>query len=95
MALDIVLVEPPLTTSPLLSTLLPHLLPELFQNRKVIYLIDGLTLRRPFNVNQPMGIKERNDYGLLLRRAHLCLHWPRGGRVLSLSTLTFVLRVVD
>ena len=86
MAWGIVLVEPPLTTAPLLWPLLSHLLPEPFQNIKVILLIDGLTLRNPYSVNEPLGVKERNDHGLLLRPAHLCLLGPGGGRVLPLGT---------
>ena len=86
--------ELPLTTAPLLRPLLPHLLPEPFHNSKVIFLIDGLTMMNPFNGNECLGVKERNDHGLLLQPARLWLLGPDGSPVLSLSTLMFALRVV-
>ena len=86
--------EPPLTTAPLLRPLLFHLLPEPFQNSKVIFLIHCLTVKNPFNVNERLEIKKRNDHGLLLRPAHLCLLGPGESPVFPLSTLTSGLRVV-
>ena len=36
--------------------------PEPFQNSKVIFLIDGLTVRNTFNMNEPLEVKERIDH---------------------------------
>ena len=68
--------------------------PEPFQNSKVIFLIDGLTVRNTFNMNEPLEVKERIDHGLLLQLAHLCLLELGGSPILPLSTLTFALRVI-
>ena len=60
----------------------------------LVLLINGLTVRNPFNVIEPLGVKETNEKGLLLRPAHLCLLGPGESPVLPLSTLKFALRVV-
>lgn len=57
-------------------------------------LIHFLTLRNPFNVKEPLGFKENNDHGFLLRPAHLFVFGPGGGLVLQLDTLTFAFRVI-
>ena len=43
-----------ITTAPLLWPLLFHLPSKLFQNSKVVFLIDGLATWNPFNVNEPL-----------------------------------------
>ena len=43
-----------------------HLLLESFQNSKVMFLIGGLTLRNPFNMNELLRVEEGNGHGLFL-----------------------------
>lgn len=61
----------------------------------MVLLVDGLVLRDPVNMNEALGVKEREDHGLLLQSVHPCLLGPEGVLVLPVSTLTLALRVVS